>query len=118
MNFRSPTREFGKGALMDCCGYLQPVTPSLDQYQAHWWNEGFGKLVLDTQKQYIDDYKKSIINCGSLEEIPRFVNSFKSMKWPPNNIDPFFWGSDFGISILSNWANMWTKHFESLRTLS
>jgi hypothetical protein len=79
--------------------HLQPVTPMDANHQAHWWNEGFGLIVYNAQKIWIDNVSSAIVNCKTKKQINQELAN-QILFWPKNKDDGKFWTEGFGVTII------------------
>lgn len=123
------TKEFNESTKAEALQLLQPVTPTDENHQAHWYHENNGGKILAVQKTFIHAFKKNFIDCKNKTEINRLINIAFTPQWLPyidenaiteseliqSNID--FWSTGFGLTVAKKWEKMFSTFIDFLNTL-
>jgi len=124
-------KYFDKETLSEAMQILQPVTPTLKEteFQAHWYNEGFGLSVRDAQEYYLNRLKRLLVDCKTKRDVNRVLRESPFPKWPvyktacftkrtPEEENIFFWKNGFGSVIRTEFYEMMGKFVEYLNKLA
>ena len=100
--------------LLKTCSVLQPVTPTVEGYQAEFWNEGYGLIIKSIQNIHIDLIKEEIPKAKSKDNILTILgkiaenpNSFHSCVKEKNKVS--FWRSPIGERVIKDWDIMFNR---------
>ena len=122
-------RYFNHKTIMEVAQYLQPISPTTAEYQAHWWNDTLGMQIRTAQKQYIKNFKKQLSDCITKAEINKLISASPFPKWPlyitkheydkkkQIEMNYTFWVSGFGKLIRKTWSKMFQSFIFQLNSL-
>ena len=121
---------FNKESLSEAVQTLQPVTPTNDTHQAHYYNEGFGLAIMIEQQNFLRAFKKDLIDCHTKSAINKLIEIRGiAPKWPPyidklstNNEEIEkknyqFWAEGFGSLIRERWFEMISNFISKINDL-
>lgn len=99
--------EFNRDNLRAALSILQPQTPFAGDYQAHWYNGGFGKRILNAQQQCISAIKSSLDSPKLHKSTVGVVLRQIYPKWPaPPKNEKGFYSRGHGRLIVQAWDDM------------
>jgi hypothetical protein len=91
---------------------LQPVTPTDGDHPAHWWNEGIGQVIRNTQMLWIENVKEALLREPTMENVKETLTKEK-IAWPSVNDGhgdyQHFWNFGFGSIIIAHFSANFIK---------
>lgn len=101
--------EFNVVNVINAAQMLQPVSPFDQHYQAQWYNEGFGKQIMNAQITTIEAWKSLFLKRGQQlvkSELGVILNNVYP-DWPkPPYKERGFWTRGHGVHIIQEWDAM------------
>jgi len=123
-------KYFNKETLAEAAQILQPVSPTDEHYQAHWYNEGFGLQIRLEQENYIRNFKRPLVDCKTKADVNELLSASGNAPNWPSYIKPYendeeklqaanheFWTNGFGGEIRKEWFSMLQKFIDFLNSL-
>jgi hypothetical protein len=113
-------KPFNRDTLIEALSFLQPVTPTDEDHQAHWYNEGYGQQIYSYQKMYIDYLKEKISKVRSKKEIQEIFIKSKILKPAPpitTSEQVKFWSEGFGLIIFNEYYRIISNFIYHINSL-
>lgn len=111
-------KAFDKHTFIEGFPILQPVTPTDDEHQAHWWHTDDGQKILAIQNRYFDQLKGyKDFQQVSKGGIGRYIEALNHQYEWPEVSQPGFWCTKFGDKIISGFWEVVNKFIRYLNTL-
>ena len=109
-------KKFNEPNLVSSLEMIQAVSPTNDLFPAHWWNSGTGKMIKNSQNEWINKFKEKAKEAKSKIEINKI---FKEMGIYPDfpKVKKSFWTKGFGKTIQLEWDKMINSWIEYINTL-
>lgn len=124
-------KYFNKETLAEAAQILQPVSPTDEHYQAHWYNDGLGLQIRIAQENFIRNFKRPLVDCKTKAEVNELISAFgNTPEWPPyvkqyekdeerlQQANHEFWTNGFGGLIRKEWFAMFQKFIDFLNSLN
>lgn len=124
-------KYFNKETLAEAIQILQPVSPTDEHYQAHWYNDGLGLKIRIVQENFIRNFKRPLVDCKTKAEVNELLALHTDApKWPPyikqyeedqeklEQANHEFWTNGIGGLIREEWFKMIRKFIDFLNSLS